>query len=1590
MKLEEEKRRKAREEAVLITHVLTLSAGNGEVVLPGGHRGMPRWVVTEPEVNLWLLDNPMSYQPSRGPAVDLRLYYKDDAGSMGEFSTTDGVTFGLVDTNVFTIGWRWSFNWRAWVETESQQGSDVSLHTSEGRTIAYTLDEIEYNTQTTLSLDSANNRYTLTYPDGAKDYYGVVAFGGTNYGALVQGTNMAGSVHYRYFIGRRDDPHGNGLKFHYLTNSPVKLDYVVDVDNRATTFSYYAAGNTNFAALVWKITDPATTNVVEFKYAANGCLTNIIDAAGIESWLAYDTEKSVSSLVTPYGTTTFQFPISLSFRAIRITEPNGAHHLWVSGRQFNSELVPAEYDDSEVPKTTNQGYFDFANTFNNNLLNTYNSLYWGPRQYVLLSTDVLSLLNSNDPSFSNELTAGDYGAGRMRHWLKDSDGAWSLTLSLEREPSPDGTTAGVKVWYDYEGKPDGYPEQQGTMRWPRCVAVRSPGSGNGESTFTWFVRNSLGHPDQVIDTYTGSGDLWKTRTNWFKYSTDGVDLIAHTNALGKLVSSNLHNATWRRVATNWNALNEMTVYAVNSKGQVTNISRPSGLNIASSYLSSGTYTDWLEKIVDYEIVSNTNKYYRTNAFTYSAGRIYTFTDPRGLVVTNFWDGLGRLTGTADPRGSTTNKYYLLSSNAYANSTGGTNILDLTAEQDHNELWTYYVYDSIRLLSAVTNANTNLTQYQHCDCGVLESVTTAMTNVTHYEYDNAGRIVKTVNPNGLSVTNSYNAIGRVAQVADSYWYTVYGYNNQGLVTVVSNAVGKVSGAVYDILDQLSSQTDANGVTTSFTYDDLIRLATRLISGTATETFNYNPRGLTNYVDPLGTNTWYVYDALGRLIAQTNGNAEVIQFAYLPAGDLATLTDGRQKQTTWGYDQYGRVTNKVDANSIEIFRYQYDPGNRLTNRWSKAKGNTRYEYDSVANLTKVTYEANTNGLGTNVLSFAYDKDNWLTSMVDGVGASAYTYANGLLASEDGPWVGDTVSYAYATGLRQSLTLLQPNASAWQESYGFDGGLRLTNVTSPAGVFGYTYAGPGSLVTNLALPSGMAITSCYDSVGRLTGTWLRASDGTILNGHQYNYNVASQRTKQTRTAGDYVDYTYDGIGQLRAAQGKESGGTSRLHEQMGYGYDAGGNLSYRTNNTLAAEPLVQAFSVDNVNQLTSVSRTGKLTVAGGNSSSASSVTVNGQAANRYSDNTFAKEGLTLTGGADTFTAVANDAYGRADTNAVTVSIPSSVSFVYDDNGNLLSDGSRGFAYDAENQLVQVTVTNNWRSEFVYDGFGRRRVRTEYVWQNSAWVPQTVVRYLYDELLVVQERDGNNVPLATYSRGRDLSGSRQRAGGIGGLLARTDNAVLTTGASGAHAYYHADANGNITLLVTDKSTVGARYLYDPFGDLLASAGPLAGANLYRFSSKEVHTASGLYYYGFRFYDPILQRWVTRDPLEDPVDVNPYRFSDNTPTVDIDPFGLKTVACTSTLREFWNILSDPDGYTACYARCMMLGTSVEVAGDFASYPAARFYWTNKYPKWFKAGGKYSKVLVPRVARRFSFFVTFLIAPYDIYHCYRECKDRSS
>ena len=86
--------------------------------------------------------------------------------------------------------------------------------------------------------------------------------------------------------------------------------------------------------------------------------------------------------------------------------------------------------------------------------------------------------------------------------------------------------------------------------------------------------------------------------------------------------------------------------------------------------------------------------------------------------------------------------------------------------------------------------------------------------------------------------------------------------------------------------------------------------------------------------------------------------------------------------------------------------------------------------------------------------------------------------------------------------------------------------------------------------------------------------------------------------------------------------------------------------------------------------------------------------------------------------------------------------------------------------------------------------------------------------------------------------------------------------------------------------------YTYDPYGNTTSTGGPnttLAASNAFRYASGYLDTATGLYKYGARYYQPTLGRWTQQDTLNiigDPANGNRYTYTGDDPTNNIDPSG--------------------------------------------------------------------------------------------------------
>jgi RHS repeat-associated protein len=275
------------------------------------------------------------------------------------------------------------------------------------------------------------------------------------------------------------------------------------------------------------------------------------------------------------------------------------------------------------------------------------------------------------------------------------------------------------------------------------------------------------------------------------------------------------------------------------------------------------------------------------------------------------------------------------------------------------------------------------------------------------------------------------------------------------------------------------------------------------------------------------------------------------------------------------------------------------------------------------------------------------------------------------------------------------------------------------------------------------------------------------------------------------------------------------------------------------------------------------------------------------------------------------------------------------------------------------------------VNNGYGPVNLKYD---AGGSWVQTGETHYIYDGMQVVQERDGSNNPLVTYTRGLDISGTLDGAGGIGGLLARTRH-----GADGVTAYYHSDLGGNITAMANGSGLV-ANYLYDPYGNTISATGYLAEANKYRFSSKELHSASGLYHYGFRDYDPSLQRWLTTDPIGEMGGLNLYEPFFNSPTTFVDRDGRDNIYASAANIAALSIENAPvNGTFTATAIFKQVYTpsipSFQNPGTPPNYQPAstRYEFTGsyKYSSEFQPAdpiGPFFRHVAPEVAKQLAIF----------------------
>ena len=668
------------------------------------------------------------------------------------------------------------------------------------------------------------------------------------------------------------------------------------------------------------------------------------------------------------------------------------------------------------------------------------------------------------------------------------------------------------------------------------------------------------------------------------------------------------------------------------------------------------------------------------------------------------------------------------------------------------------------------------------------------------------------------------------------------------------------SAFDALGRTIATTNADGVSATNTWNEWSELTKTAYPGGTSESFVYGDRGMTSATDRLGIATSYERDTLGRVTRTTDGEGHAVEVAYATNGtdQVESLTDANGNRTAWTYDEWGRKTGKAYAdNSGET--YAYDALGRMTNKLDPAGVATVFAYDANGNLTSLQRG------NESAFSFGYDALDRRTNMLDTVGTTGWRYDElGRVTGETGPFGTGEVQVAYDANGRMTNVLW----GAYEASYAYDALGRIAGITAPEGTYAFTYHANGIRRASVAYPNGVAETRTHDALARVTNLAFSTGTNEWLS-IAYAYDAGDRRTNETWSTGREMAYGYDAAHQLTEV------GASRPSDEARYCYDPAGNPIARAE--LGFE-VTNAFN--NLNQILSGSWTGStITAVGAVNYPAGTVTVGGASGTIYADKTFDAAGVPVALGANTLTNVFTDIFGRSVTNTSHVTITNRA-YVHDANGNLTGDGVFQYQYDAANQLTNVVRTADGARVLSarYDALGRR---VEAIRGDGS-----VERYVYfpGSFLVLAVLDGSNAVKEIYTRGPDLSGSLDGAGGIGGLLAVTDSSSVVR-------YSHADIMGNVIALTDASGSVAATFRYTPFGQLSARTGSVLPR--YLFSSKEFDRAVGLYYYGYRYYAPSFLRFICRDPVGEDGGNHLYCFVYNKPVNAWDYHGLRCCVLT-------------------------------------------------------------------------------------------------
>ena len=753
----------------------------------------------------------------------------------------------------------------------------------------------------------------------------------------------------------------------------------------------------------------------------------------------------------------------------------------------------------------------------------------------------------------------------------------------------------------------------------------------------------------------------------------------------------------------------------------------------------------------------------------------------------------------------------------------------------------YRYDENGNPVAATQPGTGAESATYASNGIdLTGYTAA--NGTKYTYTyNSAHDVTTAKVGGLTATTTYNTAGNVtgSKLTGSgtslyLQSTVTGTPDKNHVASVTDANGDTTSYTYNADGQVTKITNAAGKATTYTYDSAtLRTNSTFRSGIANIDYGYTDSRLTTldrktFRDGAAQHQYYyfAYNAWGQPTTTKVGSRTLSTNAYYAYNGTQTGAGGSLKQTTYG-----------NGDSVS---YTYDELDRLTGKVYTGGRYVTYTYNAEGQMAELTYGDGTTELAR--LLFEYDSLGRLIRSSKAVGGTV------RLSTE----------HIYDAYNRLSKQKWSANGSTYTEYYTYDDGA----------------SGDGSL-KQFRTTSGQKINLTYDKLKRLQKSSITSNGGveyytvgqsyytsgskTTPRVEYYNYRM----TDGTLIAGDR--YVYDSLGNITDIQESEpASGSSVRRTKVHYTYDYSNqnqllsetHYTYSSNTDTTGSPVTYSYSYDTAGNILSVT--------------ADSATLT----YTYGDSNW-RDLLTAVGG----TAISYDGSGNP-TNWY--------------NG---SKSYSGLTWENGRQLTQIT-TGGKTTDYAYDADGIRTTKI---------VNGTKHEYLTLNGKIVYEKigDGDTAKVMIFSydaQGRPFAVKYSKNNGV-----KFTNYFYALNQQGDVVKIFRpvavkDADGNVTGY-TEKTY--ATYTYDAWGKLIGitnSAGTsiinkqttstsLANLNPLRYRGYYYDNETGFYYLQSRYYDPAVRRFINADvyastDAADAVSCNMFAYCRNNPIISTDPFG--------------------------------------------------------------------------------------------------------